>query len=480
MANDSVTQSRPKLKIVLSWVLVTAGVLTGLYALGIFGTDSLPPDDKSPGWYLRWIDFAGIGLLAAGFLAGSLTAATNPKRGGFVFLAFLPATAFCMAYPDAGFLVWHSDGGGYFETPLPLTAVGLTLLFFAPFAASLLEFRHRKRAAIAFAVLTLIAIPVFVLSRWTPVLLPRLAGFAVPFLLFGLYWLWTSEFRWPVLVQSGPRSFGRRAAGVVITLFLVSTCGFAMGVFRATFFSSLFNGDCRAKPPFTHAQHKEHAVFTARAIYVGRSIHTRQELRMSPKDLRDSPVGDWAIGVVQERFWGVPTRWPHLVVMTNFVFWKGGTYFVDGRRERNLLDNILPLVAGGIGCSRSRPIQEAVVDLRLLRQAPPRQAAIVGYVRQPGPWAGMMNPFEVVKFLGGAQIEVTGVDGTRSVATDPSGVYVLDGLGAGDYTVRLRVPEGQRAGGFHMDGSFADESVRTVHLKADEVGECDFALVGKQ
>ncbi len=200
---------------------------------------------------------------------------------------------------------------------------------------------------------------------------------------------------------------------------------------------------------------------------------------MSPKDLRDSPVGDWAIGVVQERFWGVPTRWPHLVVMTNFVFWKGGTYFVDGRRERNLLDNILPLVAGGIGCSRSRPIQEAVVDLRLLRQAPPRQAAIVGYVRQPGPWAGMMNPFEVVKFLGGAQIEVTGVDGTRSVATDPSGVYVLDGLGAGDYTVRLRVPEGQRAGGFHMDGSFADESVRMVHLKADEVGECDFALVGK-
>ena len=478
MPNDVEVQARPKLKIVLSWVVVTIGVLVGLYAMGIFGSDSLPLGDDSPGWYLRWIDFAGIGLLAAGFLAGSLTAATNPRRAGFVFLAFLPATAFCMAYPDAGFMVWDK-AGGWFTTPRPATAIGLALTFFAPFAALLFQFRHRKRAAIAFAVSALVAILVFARSRWTSVLLPRLAGYAVPFLLFGLYWLWTNEFRWPVLVRPAPRSFGRRVTGVAMTLFLVFSGGFAMGVFRTTFFSSLFNGDCRAKPPFTRAQSKEHAVFTARAIYVGRSVHTMKDLRLAPENLRESPVGDWAIGLVQERFWGVPLRWPHLVLMTNFVFWKDGTYFIDGRRERSLLDNILPVVAGGIGCSRSRPVQEAVVDLRLLRETPLRRPAIVGYVRQPGPWAGMMNPFEAPKFLGGAQIEVTGADGTRLVTTDASGVYELDGLGAGDYTVRLRLPDGQRAGGFHMDGSFADESVRTVHLKANEVGESDFALVGK-
>jgi hypothetical protein len=479
-----VTQTLPglkvqRLKVVLSWVVVAAGVFTGLYALGIFGTDYFPSDDRSQGWYLRWIDLAGVGLLAAGFLAGSLTAPRNPKRAGVVFLAFLPVTASCMAYPDAGFMMWDKAGNGWFETPAPATAIGLALTFFAPLAALLFEFRQRKRAAIAFSVLTLIAIPVFVLSRWTSVLLPRLAGFAVPFLLFGLYWLWTDEFRWPVLVRAGPRTFARRVAGVVITLFLVFSAGIAMGVFRASFFSSLFNGDCGARPPFTHAQQKNHAVFTARAIYVGRSVHTMQELRFAPKNLRDSPVGDWAIGVVQERFWGVPSRWPHLVLMTNLIYWKGGTYFIDGGVGNSLLSKILPVVAGGIGCSRSKLVQEAGVDLRLLRDAPPRRAAIVGSVRQPGPYAGMMNPFDQPKFLSGAQIEVTGADGTRSVATDPSGVYVLDGLGAGDYTVRLHVPEGRRAGGFHADGSFDDQSVRTVHLKADELGECDFALVGK-
>lgn len=140
-------------------------------------------------------------------------------------------------------------------------------------------------------------------------------------------------------------------------------------------------------------------------------------MRSAPKALRDSPVGDWAIGVVQERFWGVPSRWPHVVLMTNFVFWKGGTYFIDGGLERNLRSSILPVVTGGIGCSRSKPIQEAVVDLHLLRETPPRQAAIVGYVRQPGPYAGMMNPFEMPKFLSGVQIEVTGPDGTTSVTS---------------------------------------------------------------
>lgn len=480
MTNDSVEQARPRLKLALNWIVIAVGAIAGIYALGILGSDDLTLSGRSPGWYLRWVDFAGIGLLGAGFLAGSLTAATNPKRAGFIFLAFLPITAFCMAYPDAGFPVWDKSGDGWFETPVPTTAIGLALTFFAPFAALLFEFRQRKRAAIAFVVLTLVAISVFVLSRWTSVLLPRLAGFAVPFLLFGLYWLWTDEFRWPVLIRIGHQSLGRRVAGVVIACFLVLSAGTAAAVCRAALWSSLFNGDCNAKPPFTHAQREGHAVFTARAVYVGRSIHTMYESRLAPKDLRDSPVGDWAIGVVQERFWGVPSRWPHLVLMTNFIYWKGGTYFIDGGMEQSLLSrNILPVVAGGIGCSRSKTVQEAGVDLRLLREAPPRRAAIVGSVRQPGPYAGMMNPFDQPKFLEAAEIDVTGPDGARTATTEASGVYELDGLSGGDYTVRLHVPEGQRAGGFHADGSFVDESTRKVHLKADGLGECDFALVGK-
>jgi len=59
-----------------------------------------------------------------------------------------------------------------------LTAVGLTLLFYAPFATPLLALRHRKRAASVFAALTLIAALVCMRSRWTPVLVPHLAAYS--------------------------------------------------------------------------------------------------------------------------------------------------------------------------------------------------------------------------------------------------------------------------------------------------------------
>ena len=63
--------------------------------------------------------------------------------------------------------------------------------------------------------------------------------------------------------------------------------------------------------------------------------------------------------------------------------------------------------------------------------------------------------------------------------TDATGVYQAEALTHGDYTVRLRVPEGQRAGGFLVDGRFEEESVQTVHLKAEQLRECDFQLVAK-
>jgi hypothetical protein len=469
--------ARPKLKIAVSWGVVGLGLLIGFAALSVIGTDLLPSAGGSEIWYLRWMSWAGPGLLAFGSFAGSLVAPRNPKRAAVIFLTFLPVTAFCMAYPDAGIIVWDKSGNGWFESPLPLTAIGLSLTFFAPFAALLLLPHDRKRGAMICAAFAIFAIVVFALSRWTSVLLPRLASDSVPFVLFGVFWLGSYRFRWPILLRPGFRSFGKRIATAAILCFLFLDAGFAITVFREGYYSSLFNGDCRARPPFVHAQQEDRAVFTARVIYVGRSVHTRKDLRSAAIALRDSPVGDWAIGVIQERFWGIPSRWPHLVLLTNFIFWKGGTYFIDGGLEHSLLSSILPAVEGGIGCSRSRPIQEAIVDLHLLRKAPPRGAVLVGSVREPGPYAGMMNPFEMPKFLAGAQIEVTGPSGTTSVTTDASGVYELDGLAAGDYTVRLRVPEGERAGGFHVDGSFDDQSMRTVHLKSDVVGECNFVLV---
>lgn len=461
---------RTKLKYTLGWLVVALGSFLGLFVLTGFGMSWLPLGDHDPGSFLRWLSLVGAALCGVALLAGSLVAMRNPRRGGILFLAFLPVTAFCLAYPESGFLVWHSDGG-YFETPLPWTAVGLTLLFFAPFVAPLFTLRYKNRAAIVFAAAVAVAAPVFVLSRWTSALLPHLLVSASPLLLFGLFWLGTHRLHWPALIQPHPQRRGRRIARVVVTCLVIFGADVAMTLILAAANSSLYSPDCNGKPPFTHAQSPYHAVFTARAIYVGLSLRTRLQLRNNPNALHDPRVGEWAIGVVQERFWGVPQRWPHLVLMTNYVYWKGESYFIDGYREGGLLSRALPIVGARVGCSRSRPVKDALVDLRLLRQPPLGVTRIIGYVRQPGPYAGFATPPETPHFLAGAQIDVSGPVGTTSVTTDASGIYQLDGMPAGDYTLRVALPENQVAGQFDFDASPAK-----VHLRPNGLAERDFEL----
>jgi hypothetical protein len=193
-------------KTLLSWLAVVSGAFLGFFELAIFGMEWAPFGDRSSGWFLRWFSIAGIGLLAVCFLAGSIVATRNRRFAGLIFLTFMPVAAFCLADPDAGFLVWHADGGGWFETPVPSTGIGLTFLFFAPLLVVVLARRHRKRAAYLFAIAASLAGLVFAMSRWTSVLVPRLAGWSAPFLLFGLFWMGTHQLGWPSLFEARTRS----------------------------------------------------------------------------------------------------------------------------------------------------------------------------------------------------------------------------------------------------------------------------------
>ena len=334
-----------------------------------FGMFWRPLGDHDPGWFLRWFGFAGVGLFGMTFLVGSIIARRNPRNAGIIFLVFLPFSAFCLAYPESGFLVWHADGGGWFETPLPLTAIGLAALFFVPFIAPLLTLHHKKWAVTVFAVTSIVAVIVFAHSRWTTVMVPRLAGYSAPFLVFGLFWLGTKKLGWPSLAQPRPRPVAKRVAGLAITCLAVLCLDVVLTIGFSTLGSSLLSADCGQKRPFTHPLSPRHTVFTARVIYVGLSVHTWLQIRSNPNALHDDPIGEWAIGVVQERFWGVPSWEPHLVLLTNFIYRRGETYFIDGTRENGLLTGLLPIVDAQIGCSRSRLAQDAGVDLRLLREA---------------------------------------------------------------------------------------------------------------
>jgi len=356
---------QPKVRVALGWLAVALGFLVGLFALARFGMLWLPLGDHDPGWFLRWLTFAGVGLLGMGFLVGSIAAPRYPRRAGIIFLVFLPISAFCLAYPESGFLVWHADGGGWFETPLPLTAIGLTALFFAPFVAPLFILHRRKWAATVFAGAALVTVLFLVQSRWTPVLVPHLAGYSGPFLLFGLFWLGTHRLGWPSLVQPRSCGVGRRIAALAVTCLVILFLDIALTLGLSVLGSSPISPGCRQKRPFTHPQSPNHAVFTARVIVVGRSFRAL----IGHHGIYDQHAGDWAVGVVQERFWGLPSWGPHLVLLTNFIYRRGETYFIDGARENGLLTRALPIVEAGIGCSRSRLAQDAVVDLHLLREA---------------------------------------------------------------------------------------------------------------
>lgn len=475
MSNESLAAKRPVWKLALSCAVATIAIVLGACATSYVGNLGFPSADDVSSLIRAWLTVVGFALFAVSFLVGPLVALRSPRLAGIGFLIVMPLIAFCVTYPYWYFRVSYADGKGSVEFLSPLAAIGLALTLFIPIAGGLLSFRNRKVGAIVFAIGALLGALVFGRSRWTSTFVLELSIGTGFFLSFALFWLVTDHFHWPIPLPPHPRNMVRRVAGVVVTSFVILCVVVGVATAREAYFSSMWNPDCGLHPPVTRANSANHAAFTARVVYVGITLRTRLQFGRYPSKIPDSRIGEWAIGVVEERFWGMSPRWPHLVLLTNFIYWKDATYFIDGFPERSVW-SAFPVVEGGIGCSRTRAVQDAAVDLHLVRQAPLKGAAIVGLVRQPGTYYSMVPPPDAPPVLVGAQIDISGPAGTRTVTTDTLGVYQLDGLEAGEYTVRLHVPEGQVAGLLRVDGSRPDESVRKIRLEKDELKESNFHL----
>jgi len=461
---------------VLSWLVLALGFLLGFLALARFGMAWPPFGDNDPGWLLRWISYVGGALLGPVFIASSIVALRNPKRAGLVLLITMPFAVFCLAYPSAGYLVWHSDGGGWLEPPEIPTAIGLTALFFLPIFAGLLALRRRSWTLYLFAFTVVLTGVGFGISHWSKAFLPPFAGWSAIFLLFGLFWRGATNRGWRSVLQPRARSLSQRIAAFALTCIVVLCVDVAVTFGLSALGSSLFSGDCRGKPLFVHPESPFHAVFTARVIFVGRSIEalTRDRgLFRDPqiKGARDPHVGDWAIGVVEERFWGLPS-WSRLVLLTNFIYWKDAAYFVDGSRGRGLLTRVLPIVEGRVSCSRTKPVQDAIVDLRALHEAPSRTGTrLFGYVREPETFVGGLAPPTLPKLAPRARIRLMGPSGARIITTDQSGIFQEDNLPPGDYTLELLLPDDE------VDGFFESErSPVKVHVEPGSVLEQNFEM----
>lgn len=146
---------------------------------------------------------------------------------------------------------------------------------------------------------------------------------------------------WAPLIATRPRSLRPRLLTALMLCLGIAFLDAAETFALSAWWSSTWTPDCGGRGLFTKPVFPGHSVFTARLVFVGGT----SQGSVFPRGM----VGDWAIGVVQERFWGFP-HWSRFVLLTNYIFWKNQTYFIDGRRAEGLLTRYFTDCGGWLVC----------------------------------------------------------------------------------------------------------------------------------
>ncbi len=401
-------QERLRTKKALTWFVAVSGIVIGFVALVTFGWAPIRMSEDDPRWSRMVASLAGFGLVALIFLVGSILALRNRRRAGLIFLLGAPAAVFCLAYPFA--VSWDNQHTYYASLP---AALWLSLLFFAPLAISLWMIpKSKKRALYLFLISIIVVAPFLYRSPWNASFLPALAVCSAFFGLFGAFWLITHKRGWHPLLAPRPRSLKRGLVAVCTACFVIVVVQVAATLIVVAW-QSTPDPWISIPPLFNAPRSPEHVALTARLVRVGGHA----------KKISGRRVGEWAIGIVQERFWGLPWWNSRLVLLTDNIFWEGETYFVDGRRARGLLTHFLPIVETSLS-SRTKPVNDASVELHVLRNNNKIEGMrVVGYVHRPEPFRSRMQPPVPQLPFAGAKIKVTGPLGTSIVVADRDGIY---------------------------------------------------------
>jgi len=190
---------------------------------------------------------------------------------------------------------------------------------------------------------------------------------------------------------------------------------------------------CSFGPPIqkTSERERERAVFTARVVQPLGRIYNWDGKQLS----------DMVLAVVHERFWGVPWNWPKTVILNgsypcDTAMAIGEEYLVSGSPERYGVFSVN-------GCSRTRPLKEAQVDLRTpdgSRCAGPG-GTVIGYVRKGN------DPFRGEHAIApDVSVNLRDQDGkTYTAQSDAEGIYELRHVPPGVYAVESDVSQNQYA-----------------------------------
>jgi hypothetical protein len=456
---------------------VASGALIGVLVLAMVSRGYVHDDPSE--WLLTRLSMAGTILTGLTLVGSAAVAVYRPRRAGWILLSVAPILGFLLGYPTAGYLVWHEDGSGVFEQPIFIHAFVFACLLYTPFVLAVVFRRNPKRAKWVFFGLTAVVTPLLASSYWAAALAPWLAGFPAPFVLLGGFWLWTVRRGWPPMRVPDTRS-RRRAAGFALSVcvtaaVLVVAATFAVAIVR----SSLFTADCHGGDhPFLRPLDETHVVVTARILWAGYGLR-----------VEGHPVGDWAIGLVEERFWGLPARAPGIVLLRNNLFQQGQTLFISGSRERGALTRHLPIIdATFCGDNYIRPVDSARIQLRLLRQPPPSAGALIlGVVRSPVRLQAPLTRTHIFERMqiyewafgspphhhpvGHARVRISSSKRTAVVTTDVDGFFEWQSGKPDDYVIHvLDVPAAQIIPDIKVPRSSFDTGFAAVPILASN---CD-------
>jgi hypothetical protein len=242
-----------------------------------------------------------------------------------------------------------------------------------------------------------------------------------PLLFCGLFWLFTGRAGWPPLqVQQVP---ARRKVVISVLVFTSLACLVVIGAVVMTMRSIRLTVDCGWPNSFTADRYNSRVVFVA-------------------------TLKDPGVGVIKERFRGIRARTRYVLI----AFWgighneaSGRTYYVEGRYANGWITRFLPIIDMS-HCSRSSPLDQAALDIRILREGPSQKGVrIVGQVR------GNHNQLRL-----GAKVVVAGPMGTKAVSTDSDGIFDLRDLVPGLYELRVEQCDERRNPAYNRCSANAD------------------------
>ncbi len=342
-----------------------------------------------------------------------------------------------------------------------LAYIGIAAWTLLILLASWFSLRHRKRGAFVFSICFVLFSVVFLAIRIydrTPypetlyglLLIITMLG---PPLVFGSYWWLTYKLEQPQVLAWRPRSMAGR---------------FLWGTFAASALSALilcnvllldsilpgFSVDCGGTPaPFAEVRGPDHVVFTAGIV----AVCCEAPARVFPR------FGGFAIAKVRKSYGGLSWWNPGIVYIAPAIANNREPVFFDGYLHQGALSRLFSIVQSR-ACGRTRPLREAQVDLRVLRDGPEKSGVrILGRVEGNSP-KGENQPWQPVS---GETVVISGPSGTVKAVSDAEGIYDVTGLPPGSYVIRSSTPS-TRDGGF--------DGCRREDLAAGAIGGCTIYL----